>query len=120
MTVVEGWFAGEHSDDGCPRLVGLAADSICEGISVNTTARLTKDEDGALAVVGNKVRKARAGKWKGGMGGGRGRRDGGEEGGVLHVCLALGCLKWRRMSVRVVDVPPTVLGNNTETKRNEA
>ena len=41
MTVVEGWFAGEHSHDGCPRLVGLAADSICEGISVNTTARLT-------------------------------------------------------------------------------
>ncbi|CAN0287846.1 unnamed protein product, partial [Laminaria digitata] len=58
MTVVEGWFAGEHSHDGYPRLVGLAADSICEGISVNTTARLTKDEDGALAVVGNKTEGA--------------------------------------------------------------
>lgn len=56
MTVVEGWFAGEHSEDGSPRVVeGLAADNICEGISVNTTARLTKDEDGAMAVVGNKV-----------------------------------------------------------------
>ncbi|CAM9918584.1 unnamed protein product [Pylaiella littoralis] len=59
MTVVEGWFAGEHSEDGSPRVVeGLAADSICEGISVNTTARLTKDEDGAMAVVGNKTEGA--------------------------------------------------------------
>lgn len=56
MTVVQGWFAGEHSEDGHPALIGLAADNICEGISVNTTARLKKDEDGALAVVGNKVR----------------------------------------------------------------
>ena len=74
MTVVEGWFAGEHSHDGCPRLEGPAADSICEGISVNTTARLTKDEDGALAVVGNKVREARYGRREGcrGVGGGGG------------------------------------------------
>lgn len=56
MTVVQGWFAGEHSEDGHPDLIGLAADNICEGISVNTTARLKRDEDGALAVVGNKVR----------------------------------------------------------------
>lgn len=56
MTVVQGWFAGEHSDDGNPDLIGLAADSICEGISVNTTARLKKDFDGTQVVVGNKVR----------------------------------------------------------------
>lgn len=55
MTVVEGWFAGEHSENGFPDVAGVAADSICEGISVNTTARLTKDADGAMAVVGNKV-----------------------------------------------------------------
>lgn len=56
MTVVEGWFAGEHSENGVPDIDGAAADGICEGISVNTTARLTKDEDGAMAVVGNKVK----------------------------------------------------------------
>lgn len=58
MTVVEGWFAGRHSESGDPGdVAGSAADVICEGISVNTTARLTKDEDGQLAVVGNKVRE---------------------------------------------------------------
>ncbi|CAM9721418.1 unnamed protein product, partial [Hapterophycus canaliculatus] len=58
MTVVEGWFAGEHSENGVPDIDGVAADGICEGISVNTTARLTKDEDGAMTVVGNKTEGA--------------------------------------------------------------
>ncbi|CAB1113139.1 unnamed protein product [Ectocarpus sp. CCAP 1310/34] len=58
MTVVEGWFAGEHSANGFPNVAGVAADSICEGISVNTTARLTKDGEGATAVVGNKTEGA--------------------------------------------------------------
>lgn len=56
MTVVCGWFAGQLSEGGQPNLIGLAADNICEGVSVNTTARLKKDEDGTLVVVGNKVR----------------------------------------------------------------
>lgn len=55
MTVVCGWFAGYLSEDGSPDLVGLAADNLCEGVSVNTTARLKRDEDGALVCVGNKV-----------------------------------------------------------------
>lgn len=55
MTVTEGWFAGQHSEDGVPDVSGPAAEGICEGISVNTTARLTKDAEGAQAVVGSKV-----------------------------------------------------------------
>eukprot|EP00752_Nemacystus_decipiens_P016220 g14503.t1 len=59
MTVVEGWFAGRHSESGEPGdVAGPAANVICEGISVNTTARLTKDEDGAQAVVGSKTEGA--------------------------------------------------------------
>lgn len=56
MTVVCGWFAGQQSENGSPNVIGLAADNICEGVSVNTTARLKEDEDGTLVVVGNKVR----------------------------------------------------------------
>lgn len=58
MTVTCGWFAGQESDDGFPALSGSAAENVCEGVSVNTTARLKSGEDGAEAVVGNKVLNA--------------------------------------------------------------
>ncbi|CAM9407760.1 unnamed protein product, partial [Sphacelaria rigidula] len=58
MTVVCGWFAGELSENGTPDLIGPAADYVCEGVSVNTTARLKKDEDGMLVCVGSKTEGA--------------------------------------------------------------
>ncbi|CAN0483422.1 unnamed protein product, partial [Discosporangium mesarthrocarpum] len=55
MTVVRGWFASVLAEEDCPRGLGEAAvEVLCEGISVNTTARLKKERDGTVAVVGSK------------------------------------------------------------------